>query len=216
MKIYNLPSKICTLVFDIDGTLYSNDEYLYGQIDAQICYFAKLRGIGDDEARKMIADFREDWKNTHGGKAISLGNTFVQFGIPLEENIEWRKQLSHPEKYLQKDEALFSVLECLSKKFSLVCVTNNPAVVGEKTLAALGVAVFFTKVIGLDTCNVSKPAREPFMLAAEVTGAAVNTCVAVGDRFDIDVALPLELGMGGILVDGVEDVYAIPSELIKP
>jgi phosphoglycolate phosphatase/putative hydrolase of the HAD superfamily len=33
----------------------------------------------------------------------------------------------------------------------------------------------------------------------------------VGDRYDIDIALPLELGMGGILVDGVEDVYRLPA-----
>ncbi|MDR2796887.1 MAG: HAD family hydrolase, partial [Treponema sp.] len=30
---------------------------------------------------------------------------------------------------------------------------------------------------------------------------------SVGDRYDMDIALPLSLGMGGILVDGVEDVY---------
>jgi phosphoglycolate phosphatase/putative hydrolase of the HAD superfamily len=33
----------------------------------------------------------------------------------------------------------------------------------------------------------------------------------VGDRYDIDIAIPLELGMGGILVDGVEDTCHLPS-----
>jgi phosphoglycolate phosphatase/putative hydrolase of the HAD superfamily len=33
----------------------------------------------------------------------------------------------------------------------------------------------------------------------------------VGDRYDIDITLPLELGMGGVLVDGVEDVYRLPE-----
>jgi phosphoglycolate phosphatase/putative hydrolase of the HAD superfamily len=49
------------------------------------------------------------------------------------------------------------------------------------------------------------------MRAAILCGAMPETCVSVGDRYDIDIALPLELGMGGILVDGVEDVYTLPE-----
>jgi len=47
--------------------------------------------------------------------------------------------------------------------------------------------------------------------AARLCGVSQEKCVSVGDRFDIDIALPLELGMGGILVDGVEDVYKLPG-----
>ena len=50
-------------------------------------------------------------------------------------------------------------------------------------------------------------------MAAEAAGAEPERCLSVGDRYDIDIALPLELGMGGILVDGVEDVYGIPDLL---
>ncbi|GHU60966.1 hypothetical protein FACS189445_2140 [Spirochaetia bacterium] len=41
----------------------------------------------------------------------------------------------------------------------------------------------------------------------------LTACVSIGDRYDIDLLLPLELGMGGILVDGVEDVYKVPGIL---
>jgi phosphoglycolate phosphatase/putative hydrolase of the HAD superfamily len=40
--------------------------------------------------------------------------------------------------------------------------------------------------------------------------------VSIGDRCDIDIALPLELGMGGILVEGVEDVYALGEIFSAP
>jgi phosphoglycolate phosphatase/putative hydrolase of the HAD superfamily len=68
--------------------------------------------------------------------------------------------------------------------------------------------------VGLDTCLLSKPNREIFLKAAAMCEVSANRCISVGDRFDIDIALPLELGMGGILVDGVEDVYKLP-EILK-
>jgi phosphoglycolate phosphatase/putative hydrolase of the HAD superfamily len=72
---------------------------------------------------------------------------------------------------------------------------------------------FFPAVVGLDTCGVSKPHEAPFIKTAELLGLPLNACVSIGDRYDIDLALPLELGMGGILVDGVEDVYGLPELL---
>jgi phosphoglycolate phosphatase/putative hydrolase of the HAD superfamily len=49
--------------------------------------------------------------------------------------------------------------------------------------------------------------------AVETLGVPAGECIALGDRYDFDIAPPLELGMGGILVDGVEDVYHL-AELI--
>jgi phosphoglycolate phosphatase/putative hydrolase of the HAD superfamily len=94
-------------------------------------------------------------------------------------------------------------------------VTNNPVSIAKRTLRVLGVEDLLHAIIGLDTCGVSKPHKEPFTRAAGLCGAAPEACVAVGDRYDIDIALPLELGMGGILVDGVEDVYKLPEILVK-
>jgi phosphoglycolate phosphatase/putative hydrolase of the HAD superfamily len=45
----------------------------------------------------------------------------------------------------------------------------------------------------------------------ELLGADIAGCISIGDRYDIDLALPLKLGMGGILVDGVSDVYRLPA-----
>jgi len=60
----------------------------------------------------------------------------------------------------------------------------------------------------------SKPAREPYELAARLVGQPPERCLSIGDRYDVDLALPLELGMGAILVDGVEDLYGLPGLLL--
>jgi phosphoglycolate phosphatase/putative hydrolase of the HAD superfamily len=74
-------------------------------------------------------------------------------------------------------------------------------------LEAIGVSEFFPEIIGLDSTGLSKPHYLPFSMALQKMGVEAKNCVAVGDRFNIDIELPVKMGMGGILVDGVEDVY---------
>ena len=214
VKSYNLPSNPKTLIFDIDSTLYTNAAYAFEQVDCQVRQFARDRGITADEARKMVSDYRRKFAAANNGKKISLGNTLLAFGIPIAQSVEWRKTLMEPADFLERDEKLRTTLETLSQKFKLICVTNNPVFTARKTLDAIGISEFFPEIVGLDTCLKSKPAVEPFMKACEITQTQPQNCIAIGDRYDMDISLPLELGMGGILVNGVEDVYTLPSALM--
>ena len=213
VKSYNLPSNPKTLIFDIDSTLYTNAAYAFEQVDCQVRQFARDRGITADEARKMVADYRRQFAAANNGKKISLGNTLLAFGIPIAQSVEWRKTLMEPADFLKRDEKLRTTLETLSQKFKLICVTNNPVFTARKTLDAIGISEFFPEIVGLDTCLKSKPAVEPFMKACEITQTQPQNCIAIGDRYDMDISLPLELGMGGILVSGVEEVYELASML---
>lgn len=213
MRVIRIPQNLKTIIFDIDSTLYTNEEYAFEQVDCQVRRFASERGISDDAARKMVADFREKFARENGGKKISLSNTLLSFGVPIQKSVEWRRELLEPKNFLTRDDRLQKTLSALSKKINLICVTNNPVRPAKKTLVALGVESLISDIIGLDTCNVSKPAREPFLLAAEKCGSRVQECLSVGDRYDLDIAVPLELGMGGVLVEGVEDVYRLPDFL---
>ena len=214
VKSYNLPSNPKALIFDIDSTLYTNAAYAFEQVDCQVRQFARDRGITADEARKMVSDYRRQFAAANNGKKISLGNTLLAFGIPIAQSVEWRKTLMEPADFLERDEKLRTTLETLSQKFKLICVTNNPVFTARKTLDAIGISEFFPEIVGLDTCLKSKPAVEPFMKACEITQTQPQNCIAIGDRYDMDISLPLELGMGGILVNGVEDVYTLPSALL--
>jgi len=211
MKIFRIPGKIRAILFDMDSTLYTNADYAKAQIDLPIERLARLKGKSPDVMSEEIAAYREKWSSEHAGQKISLANAFVAFGVGIEESVKWRNELFDPELYLCSDERLRSTLENLANSFALAVVTNNPVLVAEKTLDALGVKDLFHAIVGLDTCGVSKPHEKPFMKAAILCDAVPDTCLSVGDRYDIDIALPLELGMGGILVDGVEDVYSLPE-----
>ena len=197
------------LIFDIDSTLYTNTAYAFEQVDCQVRQFAKDRGITAEEARRMVADYRKQYAAANNGKKISLGNTLLAFGIPITQSVEWRKTLMEPADFLTRDERLIQTLRQLSKSFKLICVTNNPVFTALKTLDAIGISEFFPQIVGLDTCLKSKPALEPFEEACRILQVTPKECIAIGDRYDMDIALPLQMGMGGILVTGVEEVYRI-------
>ena len=220
MKIYKIPADLKAFIFDIDSTLYTNQAYAFEQVDCQVRQFAKERGITSDEARRMVSDYRKKFAAEHNGSKVSLGNTLLAFGVPIEQSVEWRRQLLEPADFLGRDEQLIETLKKLESEYALICVTNNPVLPARKTLEAIGISEFFPEIVGLDTCLKSKPAVEPFETAvkrlselAEKEIRAEN-CLAVGDRYDMDIALPLEMGMGGILVNGVEEVYQIPQSVV--
>ena len=218
MTVFRLEDGAKALLFDMDGTLYTNDEYLRSQIDLPVRRLAERRGLPFQAMSAEIAAYREQWAAAHGGQKTSLGAVFQFYGVSMEENIRWREELYEPERYLAKDERLRQSLLALSGgegSFALALVTNNPLSIARRTLAALGVGDLFPVVVALDTCGVSKPHRTPYLKAAELLGLPPPACVSVGDRYDIDIAIPLELGMGGILVDGVEEVKRLVFHLRK-
>src|SRR5574344_1367114 len=211
MKIYRIPSHIRTIIFDIDGTLYTNPFYVFEQVDVQIRHFAHLKHISEKEAREQIQSYRKTWSAQHGGAKISLGNTFTAFGIPIKTSVAWREDLLEPAHFLHQDDKLRCTLITLQQKYNLIAVTNNPVAAARKTLDAIGVSDIITDIIGLDTCAKSKPALEPLELAVFKTHASPDECISIGDRYDIDLSLPLEMGMGAILVTGVEEIYTLPA-----
>jgi phosphoglycolate phosphatase/putative hydrolase of the HAD superfamily len=213
MKVYKIPESLKTIIFDIDSTLYTNAAYAFEQVDCQVREYARITGMTADEAREKVLNYRKEFAARNDGKKVSLGNTLLSFGIPIEQSVEWRKTLLEPKNFLSRDEKLIETLYKLQKNAGLICVTNNPVLPARKTLDALGISSFFPEIVGLDTCFKSKPAREPFLKACEITASKPENCLAIGDRYDMDVSLPLEMGMGGILVTGVEEVYSIPDVL---
>ena len=213
MKVYHLPDKISALAFDMDLTLYTHPEYGQYQIDSLVERLGELRGLSFQEMSSEVEETRKTLAESQGRKNTSLSNILIYYGISMEENVRWREETYKPEQFIREDRKLKAALEELSRHYLLGVVTNNPVLIARRTLATLGVGECFQILVGLDTCMVSKPHEKPFLKFAELSGCPPERCVSIGDRYDIDLDIPLGLGMGGILVDGVEDVYCLPTLL---
>jgi phosphoglycolate phosphatase/putative hydrolase of the HAD superfamily len=213
MKVYKLPAELSApaLLFDMDSTLYTHDEYAKTQIDLPIKRLAEKNGKSFEQMNDEVTRYRKNWAQNHKGQAVSLSNTFLALGVSIEENIRWRDELFRPEDYLKPDNQLRCVLQVLASRFNIAVVTNNTVSITVRTLSVLGIDDIIKNIVGLDTVKASKPDKIHFLKAAELCGTSTEQCISIGDRYDIDIALPLEMGMGGILVDNVEDVYKLPD-----
>ena len=148
------------------------------------------------------------------GNDVDLDAVFGKFGEFVSYNMTEANQTV---QRLQNADIVLTNKVLITKdviaqtNLKLICVTNNPVLPARKTLDALGVSEFFPEIVGLDTCYKSKPALEPFIKACQILKLDAKNCLAIGDRYDMDISLPLEMGMGGILVKGVEEIYNLHS-----
>jgi phosphoglycolate phosphatase/putative hydrolase of the HAD superfamily len=212
-KVFCIPEKVSALIFDMDNTLHTHDEYLRLQLESPARRLAEERGVSFEAMRDTVEVRHKKYAEENNGVTLSLGSVLNDFGVSIEETVRWREELYTPERFLREDRELRKALLSLAARFRLGLYTNNPVRIAKRTLVCLGVEDLFPVVVGLDTCLVSKPNEVSLRKTAELLGADAANCISIGDRYDIDLTLPLRIGMGGILVDGVSCVYRLPEIL---
>ena len=215
MKIFSLPSQVSALLFDIDNTLYSNDEYYTLQSELLIRRFAEWKDIRIDDALRLIAAEKKRYATENDGEENSIGKTLFALGVSLETSAGWRTELFNPDNYLSSDERTVRTIRELSSRFAVAAVTNNTVEVGKKTLRALDLHTLIPLVVGVDTCFVAKPAADPFEAALRLLDTSPGHAVSIGDRYEVDLRVPLSMGMGGVLIEGLPDVYKLPVILLR-
>ncbi len=216
MRIFSLDrDKIRGIIFDIDLTLYDNHHYYASQETLLIARVAQELGRPEGEVKHELKEYRKQVTGQTGNRPALGPSIGALYGITVEQISDWREELFHPEKYLSRDEKLIGVLERLAKNFQIAAVTNNPTSIGKRTLRVLEVADYFSHVVGIDVTGVSKPTIAPFSLVVEKFGCRHENVVSIGDRYEVDLHLPLQHGMGGILVEKLEDVYQLPDILSR-
>jgi len=216
MKIFSLSDTTAYkgLIFDIDQTLYRHEKYYKEQSDVQLRYLSEKLKRPYEEVSSELNIWRQSFAENNGGRTPSLANTFLHaYNIDIQESSRIRSELINPSEYLERDETLIEVFKILSRKYAIMAVTNNSLKVGQSTLNILGVDCFFSGIIGLDTVMVSKPHEKPFTMAARQMSLEADKIISIGDRYEIDLEIPLQMGMAAILVENMADVYQLKTYL---
>lgn len=205
-------SGIGALVFDLDGTLYVSDE-VGRQIDASAMrHVAAVRGISPEEAKVLVRETREKI-GARTGRTASLSHACLELGIDLRELHRHFAAEIVPEPYLRRDERVVELLQRLGGRYELYIYTNNNRRLASRIMGALGIAGCFRRVFTIEDSWRPKPDREVLEGIFQEIGQEPSRCLFVGDRYDVDLWLPFDLGCRVFNTRTVDELLTIETIL---
>lgn len=196
------------IIFDLDGTLYVNRE-LGGEIHLSACRtLAEHYGIGLDEAEEL---FRQTKERLTGALefTVSLTRTFEELGVDVPELHRRFCRDIYPESYLKRDERVVALLERLGREYELYIYTNNNLCLTARIMGLLGIDGMFRRIFSIEDFWRPKPDREILEGMFAEIHRRPEECLFVGDRYDIDLMLPEQMGAQVFLTTTVDDLLAL-------
>jgi putative hydrolase of the HAD superfamily len=199
-------------VFDLDGTLYVNRDF--GRL-IHLCscrYIAKLKGMGDAEAEGLIREAKKRL-SAETGMDSTLSHACMALGGDL---MELHRRFAYevtPERFLSPDERVVRLLKSLGSRFELSIYTNNNRLLSARIMELIGVAGLFRQVLTIEDSWRPKPDREALEKVYRAIERKPDECLFVGDRYDIDLRLPAEMGSTVFLATSVEELFPLEKLL---
>jgi putative hydrolase of the HAD superfamily len=195
-------------VFDLDGTLYVNND-LGREIHLCACrYIGELKGTGVTESGELIRATRKRL-TTESGFDSSLSHACMELGGDLRE-LHRRFTLEiRPERFLSPDDRVIRLLQSLGSRFDLSIYTNNNRILSNLIMELIGVAGLFRQVLTIEDSWLPKPDRDALEWVYRTIGRRPDECLFIGDRYDIDLRLPAAMGSTVFLAASVEELLPL-------
>lgn len=179
-----------TVLFDLDGTLYSRDELIRRLIEDQYREFRReLSHIRADDYVKRVIEL-----DAHGyePKEQVYQQIADEFHLPPGSSASL---LAHfwdtYDSYCHLPEDSLLTLQTLrAREIKLALVTNGQTARQNRKIDALGIRDYFAAIVVSEAEGIKKPAAEIFHRALRRCGASAESAVFVGDHpvADIDGA----------------------------
>lgn len=197
-------------IFDLDGTLYFNSGL--GREIGRVAYryMAGIKGVDEATARQMVRSARLRISEEQGSEA-SLSISCMDLGGDLRELHRCFSDTIEPERFLERDERVVMLLERLSERFPLYIYTNNNRSLSSRIMNAIGVSHLFRKVFTIEDSWKPKPDRQTLESIFAETGLLPAETLFAGDRYDIDLRLPQDMGATVRLIGSLDDLLALES-----
>lgn len=202
------PSRIRSIVFDLDGTLYSSPPVAQQIERAAEGLVAETRGVSPEEGRALLKAARRRLAEIDEEEP-TLTRTLVALGIEVNEFHQAMQKTVQPERYLSNDPILYALLDSLRDACELYLYTNNSLPLARKILALLGVEDLFERLYTIEFTWAPKPDRESLHRILEDIGGTPDTFLFVGDRRHVDLAVADSLGIPTLLVGETGDLLQI-------
>jgi putative hydrolase of the HAD superfamily len=201
-----LQSDIKALVFDLDGTLYSCAP-LGGEILlSAVRYVAEMKAVGLGEAEQLLHEAKKRL-TAASGNDTTLSRACMDLGGDLRELHRRFAAEIRPERFLAEDTRVTDLLKTLGSRFELYLYTNNNRPLAVAIMELLGVIGLFRQIFTIEESWRPKPDRIALEDIFLRIGRTPEECLFVGDRYDIDLRLPAEMGCAVCLVSTTEELF---------
>jgi putative hydrolase of the HAD superfamily len=199
---------LSTLIFDLDGTLYINRE-LGQEIHLAACrYMAGVLGVDADETDRLLRETKRrlseesGWDSSLSACCLALGGDMVELHRHFAQEID-------PEPFLNRDERVVRLLDGLAGSYGLYVYTNNNRPLAGRIMGALGIAGYFRRAFTIEDSWRPKPDLPTLDRIYATIGTEPTRCLFIGDRYDIDLRLPRQLGSSVFLITTLDDLLSL-------
>lgn len=204
---------IRSIVFDLDGTLYVCDRFAAAIHDAAAVYIAGTKNISHTEAAQAMADTRTKLTE-ESGTAQTISAVCTELGGNVQELHRFFETVLRPEAYLVRDERVIRLLERLAGQFSLYVYTNNNRVLTARIMSYLGIDHLLRGTFTIDDSWLAKPDESVIRRLLKDIDLSPEEVLFVGDRYDIDLRLPEQLGCPVYLSQTLEQLLRLEKFLL--
>lgn len=203
---------ISAIVFDLDGTLYSSEEFAETIQKVAQEYISEILTVSMEEAASQMDSTRIRMQQKLG-TVQTLSNICIELGGSVRGLHRFFTEKLSPETYLKRDGRVISLFHKLCKQYDLILYTNNNRALTMRILAILGLDIFFNRIYAIDDSWVAKPDDATFHQLVIATGLKPEQILFVGDRYDIDLRLPESNGCPVYFTENVEQLLKLESLL---
>jgi putative hydrolase of the HAD superfamily len=205
-------NQIRAIIFDLDGTLYVNRE-LGREIHLSACRtIARHHDVTPDKAEELLR-LTKELLSAESGFRVSLTRSCQELEIDIPELHRRFCEDIFPERFLVPDERVVALLKRLGLKYDLALYTNNNRCLTDRILLLLGINGLFRQIFSIEDFWRPKPDR--MILEGLFAGIRCQPqeCLFVGDRHDIDLMVPEQMGARIFLTTSVEELLTIETQL---
>ena len=199
---------IKAIVFDLDGTLYENDDFGHEISRTFARYIAGLKGIDEETARGLVRETRARL-SAASGHVTTLSMACHELGGDLREAHRHMAEEIDPTRFMTRDDRVIALLKRLARRYDLLLYTNNNRSLTARILDLLGITGIFRQIVTIEDGWLSKPDPDMLETVLERAAAPAGQCLFVGDRYDVDLRLPAGRGCPVLLVKTVAELLQL-------
>ena len=205
---------IRAIIFDLDGTLYVDRE-LGWEIHLSACRtIAWVRGVPLSQAEELLQETKEHLVAELGYR-VSLTRTCAELGADIPELHRRFCEEITPEEFLRKDDRVVELLKRLGTRYELYLYTNNNLCLANRIMRLIGIEGMFRRVYSIEDSWRPKPDRGVLEEMLREIGCRPEECLFVGDRYDVDLMVPREMGAQVFLSASVEELLTLETVISR-